>query len=327
MTLLNRLPHVRGKYREQAELAGTNWFRVGGCAEVLFKPADAQDLADFMRACPTDIPITVLGVGSNVIVRDGGLDGVVIKLGRGFTELYICNERGQETAPLVGEAVRPIAEDSSPQQGQIKYIFSGAACLDVHVAEYCANHAIAGLEFLSGIPGTIGGALKMNAGAYGREVKDVLISATYVTRDGEIITCTADALGFTYRHSNAPEGAVFVGGVFRGEAGDADTIRAAIAEIQDARAESQPIRSRTGGSTFKNPAGNKAWQLVDEAGCRGMILGGAQVSEKHCNFLLNTGGATAADLENLGEAVRQKVKTNSGIELEWEIKRIGKKLL
>ena len=297
MSLINRLPDVRGKYREQADLSSTNWFRVGGPAEVLFKPADAQDLADFMRACPSDVPITVLGVGSNVIVRDGGLDGVVIKLGRGFAEIR--------------------AEDGT--------IHAGAACLDLNVATYAADNNIAGLEFLSGIPGTIGGALKMNAGAYGTEVKDVLVEAELVTRAGDIITLPVDALGYRYRHSDSPEGAIFTSGVFRGVAGEADAIHARINEIQTARAETQPIRSRTGGSTFKNPTGNKAWQLVDDAGCRGMMHGGAQVSQKHCNFLLNTGEATAADLEQLGDQVREKVKAHSGIELEWEIKRIGKK--
>lgn len=296
MSLIDRLPKIRGKYREQASLAPTNWFGVGGPAEVLFKPADTQDLANFMRGCPYDVPITVLGVGSNVIVRDGGLDGVVIKLGRGFTGLT-CE--GQQ-------------------------ITAGAACIDLHVAEFSAAHSLSGLEFLSGIPGTIGGALKMNAGAYGREVQDVLVNATYVTRHGDIETHAPESLRYQYRHSETPEGAVFVSGCFAGNIGEPEAIHARIVEIQNARAETQPIRSRTGGSTFKNPTGHKAWELIDAAGCRGMMLGEAQVSEKHCNFLLNTGNAKAADLEALGEKVRTTVKAHSGIELEWEIKRIGK---
>ncbi len=324
MALRERLPDVRGKYREGAELASTNWFRVGGQAEVLFKPADTQDLADFMKACPKEVPITVLGVGSNLIVRDGGLDGVVIKLGRGFAECSMEQERGQETAPLVAEGVRPIAQASRPEQGQLK-IKVGAGCLDVNVATYAAQQGIAGLEFLSGIPGTMGGALMMNAGAYGDEIKDVLVLAELVTREGEVLTLSPEELRYSYRHSEAPEGCVFTGAVLQGHAGEPKEILARIDEIQTARAETQPIRSRTGGSTFKNPAGHKAWELIDAAGCRGMMLGGAQVSEKHCNFLLNTGDASAADLEALGDQVREKVKANSGIELEWEIKRIGKR--
>lgn len=320
--IISRLPNVRGNYREGASLKATNWFGVGGAAEVLFKPADAQDLADFMRGCAADIPITVIGVGSNLIVRDGGLDGVVIRLGRGFTEIAV--------------------EDG--------IVSAGAAALDVHVARMAADHHRGGLEFLSGIPGTIGGALAMNGGAYGREVKDALIEAELVLRDGEIVRMNADALAFTYRHARFPEGAIFTRAWFNTEPGDGTAILAQMEAINRKRAETQPIRERTGGSTFKNPdcpppdlpphagggrkeefpphAGGgtilKAWQLIDAAGCRGLRVGAAQMSELHCNFMINTGDATAADLETLGEQVRVRVLDKTGIQLEWEIKRIGK---
>lgn len=293
--LLHRLPQVRGGYRAQADLKATNWFGVGGPAEVLFKPADAQDLADFMRGCPKDVPVTVIGVGSNLIVRDGGLEGVVIRLGRGFTAIDV--------------------------EGDV--ISAGAAALDVHVARVAADHGRAGLAFLSGIPGTIGGALAMNGGAYGREVKDALIEAELCLRDGTLKRMTADALDFTYRHSVFPKGAVFTRAWFATEAGDAGQIHAQMEEINRKRAETQPIRERTGGSTFKNPEGHKAWQLIDAAGCRGLKVGGAQMSELHCNFMINTGHATAAELEALGEEVRARVKAHAGVELVWEIKRIG----
>ncbi len=296
--MLDKLPKVRGNYRPNAELKSTNWFGVGGAAEVLYKPADVQDLADFIRGCPKDIPITVIGVGSNLIVRDGGLDGVVIRLGRGFTAIEV--------------------------EGDV--VSAGAAALDVHVARVAADHGRDGLAFLSGIPGTIGGALAMNGGAYGREVKDALIEAELVLRDGSVARMTADELDFTYRHSVFPKGAVFSRAWFATMAGDAAEIHAQMEEINRKRAETQPIRERTGGSTFKNPEGYKAWQLIDAAGCRGLRVGGAQMSELHCNFMLNTGDATASDLETLGEEVRAKVMAHSGIELQWEIKRIGRAL-
>lgn len=290
------LPTVRGSYRFDVPLAATNWFGVGGPADVLFKPADTADLAQFLQGLPEDIPVTILGVGSNLIIRDGGLAGVVIKLGRGFTEIRVEHE----------------------------IVEAGAAALDVHVARVAADHGRDGLAFLSGIPGTIGGALAMNGGAYGREVKDALVEAEMVTRRGDVVRVSAAQLHFTYRHAIFPEGAIFTRAWFATQAGECTTIHAAMVEINRKRAETQPIRERTGGSTFKNPEGHKAWQLIDAAGCRGLSIGGAQMSELHCNFMLNTGNATAADLEALGEEVRARVLAQSGVALEWEIKRIGR---
>lgn len=293
---MQNLPNIRGRYRFHADLSKSNWFRVGGPAEVLFKPEDAQDLADFLRARPEGMPVTVIGVGSNLIVRDGGIDGVVIRLGRGFAQMH-CE--GEE-------------------------LTVGAGCLDVNVAQYSAECGLAGMEFLSGIPGTIGGALAMNAGAYGSEIKDILTAVQVVTPPGEIRWVSPDTFRYAYRHAEVPEGWIFTAAKLKGVPDEAQAIQARIAEIQTAREESQPIRSRTGGSTFRNPEGHKAWQLVDAAGCRGLSIGDAQVSEKHCNFLINHGNATAKELETLGDTVRQKVKAHSGIELHWEIKRIGK---
>lgn len=295
--LLARLPAVRGKIRAGAELAKTNWFRVGGEAEVLFRPADETDLAYFLKEKPADVPVTVLGVGSNLIIRDGGLDGVVVKLGGAFAEIRV--EGG--------------------------FIHCGAGALDLNVAQVAQEHGLAGLEFLSGIPGTIGGALRMNAGAYGREIKDVLVEARAMDMDGHIHTLKPKDMDFSYRRANGvPEGWIFLGCTLRGQVGDKPAIAAEMARIAEARGATQPVKSCTGGSTFKNPEGRKAWQLVDEAGCRGLAVGGAQISELHCNFMINTGDATAKDLETLGEEVRRRVKAQSGIELEWEIRRIGK---
>lgn len=291
------LPHVRGQYRFDVSLAETTWFRVGGKAEVVFRPADADDLAHFLQHKPAHMPVMALGATSNVIVRDAGIDGVVVRLGRGFAQMDVVD----------GNTLRV-----------------GAGCLDVHVAEFAAQHNIAGMEFLCGIPGGIGGALRMNAGAYGREMTDIVMSAEAVMPDGQIRTFSHDALGFSYRRCALPEGVIFVAATLRGSAGEEAVIRARMAEISANREASQPVRSKTGGSTFANPPAHKAWQLIDDAGCRGMMVGDAQVSVKHCNFLINTGAATAADIETLGEAVRDKVFTNSGIRLEWEIKRIGK---
>ena len=297
LPLIDRLPTVRGKLRAGAVLAKTNWFGVGGPAEVLFKPADTDDLAAFLKHLPADIAVTVIGVGSNLLVRDGGLDGVVIKLGAGFTDITVTNDQ----------------------------VSAGAGALDVHVAQVACEHELAGLEFLSGIPGGIGGALRMNAGAYGREVADVLVSATAVDREGNIHSLKLEDLQYTYRHCHGvPEDWIFTAATFRGQPDKQAAIQARMGEIATARGNSQPIKSRTGGSTFKNPDGHKAWQLVDNAGCRGLQIGGAQMSEKHCNFMINTGDATAADLENLGEEVRERVKAKSGVELQWEIRRIGK---
>jgi len=293
--LIPRLPAVRGRLRANAPLAGQTWFRVGGAAEVLFKPADAADLAEFLAQCPTDIPIQVIGASSNLIIRDGGLPGVSIKLGGEFAEVKINGDQ----------------------------IIAGTAALDTTIAQHAANASLTGLEFLSGIPGTIGGALRMNAGAYGTEIKDILYSTTAIDRAGKIHTISVQDLDLTYRHCGAPSDWIFMSATFRTTPGDATEIQNRIAEIKFARETTQPVRSRTGGSTFANPEGYKAWQLIDAAGCRGMRTGGAKVSELHCNFLLNTGDATAADLENLGEQVRARVLEHSGIELRWEIQRIG----
>ncbi|MBT6441802.1 MAG: UDP-N-acetylmuramate dehydrogenase [Alphaproteobacteria bacterium] len=298
-TLLSRMPPLRGRLTEQADLATGTWFRVGGAAELLFRPADVDDLADFLRLRPEGVAVTVLGVGSNLLIRDGGISGVTIRLRRGFTDISIARE-GAEARVTVG-----------------------AAALDASVAQAAAAAGLTGLEFLSGVPGTIGGALRMNAGAFGREMIDVVVTATALDSAGTRHILSPVDLGFSYRHSSFPDDWVFVAAELRATEGAADDIAAAMAEIADARAESQPIRARTGGSTFKNPPGAKAWKLIDAAGCRGLKRGGAQVSEKHCNFLINAGDATAADLEALGEEVRRRVKEESGVTLNWEIRRIG----
>jgi UDP-N-acetylmuramate dehydrogenase len=295
--LIARLPAVRGRLSAQASLAEITWFRVGGAADVMFRPADRDDLIGFLKAKPADVPVTVLGVGSNTLVRDGGVSGVVIRLGRGFVEI---EADGDEIA-------------------------AGAGALDVNVAQTAQMHGISGLEFLRGIPGTVGGGLRMNAGAYGTEFKDVLLWAEAVDMQGNLHRLTPAEMMFSYRHSGVPEDWIFLSARLKGRAGDKAAIQQRMDEIQAAREASQPIRTRTGGSTFANPEGHKAWQLIDAAGCRGLVMGDAQVSEQHCNFLINRGQATAADLETLGETVRQKVKAQSGIELRWEIKRIGKR--
>lgn len=292
------LPAVRGRYRKNADLSKTNWFQVGGSAEVLFKPEDAEDLADFIRAKPQGLPVTVIGVGSNLIVRDGGIDGVVIRLGRGFAK---C-----EQLP----------------EGDLLY--AGAASLDVNVAQVACDAGLTGMEFLSGIPGTIGGALAMNAGAYGAEIADILVEVEVVTAEGEIRRVAPEQFCYAYRHAQVPEGWIFTGAILKGEPGDKSEIAQRMQQIQQERESSQPIRSRTGGSTFRNPEGEKAWQLIDRAGCRGLRVGDAEMSEKHCNFMINHGEATAADLETLGEEVRRRVLDETGVELHWEIKRIGK---
>jgi UDP-N-acetylmuramate dehydrogenase len=299
-SLIERLPAVRGRYTENAALAGITWFRVGGPAEVAFRPADRDDLAAFLMTKPGDVPVTVIGVGSNLLVRDGGVPGVVIRLGRDFTNVDID-----------GTKVR-----------------AGAAALDLNVALTARNAGVAGLEFLSGIPGTIGGALRMNGGAYGKEMKDITIGAEALDARGHLHRLTLPALGFTYRHCAVAEDWIFLSAELQGSADEPATIGQRMKEIQDKRENTQPIRTRTGGSTFANPAepeaqGRKAWQLIDAAGCRGLKVGGAMVSEKHCNFLINTGDATAADIETLGEEVRRRVKSSSGIDLQWEIRRIG----
>ncbi len=293
--LVDRLPSVRGRLTAEAPLAGITWFRVGGSAEVMFRPADRDDLVDFLRQKPRDLPVTVIGVASNLLVRDGGVPGVVLRLGRGFAEIR-----------AEGETVH-----------------AGAGALDFNIATAARIAGIGGLEFLCGVPGTLGGALRMNAGAYGRELKDVLIEAEAVDGYGNLHRLRPEDLGFRYRGSVIPEDWVFLSASLRGEADDPKVIARRMSEIQTARGDSQPIRTRTGGSTFKNPEGAKAWELIDKAGCRGLKRGGAMVSDKHCNFLINTGNATAADIEGLGEEVRRRVLEDSGIELQWEIRRIG----
>lgn len=292
--LIDRLPRPRGRLTADAALGPQTWFRAGGAAEVLFRPTDVEDLATFMAGLPSDVPVTVLGVGSNILVRDGGVKGVVIRLLRGFTGISV---EGHE-------------------------IVAGAGALDLNVALTARDHGLAGLEFLSGIPGTIGGALRMNAGAYEGDLAQVFVSAEAVDRAGKVHAVAADAMGFSYRHSEAPADWIFTAARLRATPGDQLAIARRIAEIDAARTDSQP-RSRTGGSTFVNPPGRKAWQLIDQAGCRGLRIGAAQVSEKHCNFLINLGEATAGDIEGLGEEVRRRVQEKTGVQLEWEIRRIG----
>ncbi len=292
--LIERLPRPRGRLTADAPLGPQTWFRTGGNAEVLFRPADAEDLAAFLRDLPEDVAVTVLGVGSNVLVRDGGIRGVTIRLMRGFTGISV---EGTDIA-------------------------AGAGAPDLNVALTAREYALTGLEFLSGIPGTIGGAFPTNAGAYGSDLAQVLVSAEVVDRSGRAFTVTPEQLGLGYRHSTAPADWIFTSARLRATPGDQLAIARRMAEIDSARTESQP-RSRTGGSTFANPPGHKAWELIDRAGCRGLRIGGAQVSEKHTNFLINTGDATAADIEALGEEVRRRVFEISGVRLQWEIRRIG----
>ena len=292
--LIDRLPKPRGRLTADAPLGPQTWFATGGPAEVLFRPADVEDLATFLGGLPADVPVTVLGVGSNVIVRDGGIRGVVIRLLRGFTAITV---EGHE-------------------------VVAGAGAPDLNVALTAHEHSLTGLEFLSGIPGTIGGAFPTNAGAYGGELVEVLISAEAVDRAGRVFTVTPGELGLSYRHSDAPADWIFTSARLRATPGDQLAIARRISQIDSARADSQP-RSRTGGSTFANPPGHKAWELIDAAGCRGLKVGGAQVSEKHTNFLINLGAATASDIEKLGEEVRRRVFDKSGVELQWEIRRLG----
>jgi UDP-N-acetylmuramate dehydrogenase len=291
-----RMPGLRGRLIANQPLAELTWFRVGGPAQVLFSPQDEEDLAMLLAGLPGAVPVTVIGLGSNLIVRDGGVAGVVIRLGRGFGDIAVED----------GHRVR-----------------AGTAVPDVKVARAAQEAAIAGLSFLRGIPGSIGGALRMNGGAYGGETKDVLVAARSVDRAGRIIGFTNADMHYTYRHCGAPDDVIFTEAVFQGRPGDPAVIATEMDKITESREATQPIKSRTGGSTFKNPAGHKAWQLIDAAGCRGLQIGGAQVSPMHCNFLINLGAATAADIETLGETVRARVKETAGVDLDWEIKRIG----
>ena len=290
-------PALRGRLLLNAALADLTWFRVGGPAEVLFSPADEEDLAYFLSRLPAEIPVTTIGLGSNLIVRDGGVPGVTIRLGgKGFGTIAV----------EPGERIR-----------------AGTAVPDVKVARAAADAGIADLAFFRGIPGSIGGALRMNAGAHGGETTDVLVEARGVGRTGELRTFTHAEMGFRYRHSSAPADVIFTSALFQGRAGERSEIQAEMDRVTEAREAAQPIREKTGGSTFKNPPGHKAWKLIDAAGCRGLVVGDAQVSEMHCNFLINRGKARAADIEALGEEVRRRVHETSGVELEWEIKRIG----
>jgi len=293
--LKSTMPELRGRLLANQSLAELTWFRVGGPAQVLFMPEDEADLAYFLAHLPADVPVTVVGLGSNLIVRDGGVPGVTIRLGRGFNEIAI--------------------DDLN--------VSAGTAAPDIRVARAAQEAGIAGLAFMCGIPGGVGGALRMNGGAYGRETKDALVEARAVDRAGRVHVLKNADMHYAYRHCGAPEDYIFTQAVFAGERGDPAAIAADMERITTSRGATQPVKSRTGGSTFKNPPGQKAWQLIDAAGCRGLRIGDAQVSPMHCNFLINLGNASAADIETLGETVRRRVKDHSGVALEWEIKRIG----
>jgi UDP-N-acetylmuramate dehydrogenase len=296
--LLARLPPVRGRLTADAPIGRHTWFGVGGPAELLFRPADAADLAEFLQALPPEIPVSVIGAGSNLLVRDGGIPGVTIRLGRGFADLVTEGEQ----------------------------VEAGAGALDLNVALRAAAAGIAGLEFLCGVPGTIGGGLRMNAGAYGSEIKDVLVAATALDRRGGRHVLSCAEMGLAYRHCGVAADWIFVAARLRGRRDAPAAIAGRMDEIKRSRKATQPIRARTGGSTFKNPPGDSAWRLIDLAGCRGLQRGGAKVSDMHANFLINTGNATAADLEGLGEEIRRRVFETAGILLEWEIRRIGRPL-
>ena len=297
MSVTTILPAVRGKLTAGAPLAPLVWFKAGGAADWLFEPKDADDLADFLRDLDPAVPVMALGLGSNMIVRDGGLPGVVVRLGKPFAKVTQADDLTLDC---------------------------GGGASGILVSSTARDAGIAGLEFLRSIPGTVGGFVRMNGGAYGGEVKDILVDCDVMLRDGSRRVLTVDALGYSYRHSELPEGAIVISARFRGHPGEAEAIQAEMDRISASREASQPLRTKTGGSTFKNPPGEKAWALVDAAGCRGLVLGGAQVSEKHTNFLINAGDATSADIEALGEEVRRRVKDTSGITLEWEIQRVGR---
>jgi UDP-N-acetylmuramate dehydrogenase len=296
VTVCYAMPPVRGRLTHGAPLAPLVWFKTGGAAEWLFEPADVQDLANFLYALDPQVPVMALGLGSNLIVRDGGVPGVVVRLGKAFAKVA--------------------ATDATT-------LDCGGGASGILVSSTARDAGIAGLEFLRSIPGTVGGFVRMNGGAYGGEVKDILVDCDLVLRNGDFVTLSVADLHYSYRHSELPEGAIVVAARFRGRPGEPQAIQAEMDRISASREASQPLRSKTGGSTFKNPDGYKAWQLVDEAGCRGLQIGGAQVSEKHTNFLINTGDATSADIEALGEEVRARVKAKSGIDLSWEIQRVG----
>lgn len=297
MSDLALLPAVRGKLTARAPLAPLTWFKTGGPADWLFEPKDADDLAALLADLDPAVPVMALGLGSNMIVRDGGVPGVVVRLGKAFAGVTRADETTLEC---------------------------GGGASGILVSSTARDAGISGLEFLRSIPGTVGGFVRMNGGAYGRETCDILVDCDVVLRDGSRATLPVADLGYTYRHSGLPDGAIVIAARFRGEPGDPAAIQAEMDRIAASREASQPLRSKTGGSTFKNPDGHKAWQLVDEAGCRGLTIGGAQVSEKHTNFLINTGDATSSDIEALGDEVRRRVKESSGVDLEWEIQRVGR---
>lgn len=296
MTYISNLPKVRGQYRENADLAPFTWLKVGGKAKVLFKPEDIKDLTIFLSNLQKGIEITILGAGSNILIRDGGIDGVVIRLGRNFSSISILSE------------------------DRIKV---GAACLNYNLAQFCYQNSIEGFEFLVGIPGSIGGGIAMNAGAYQKEFKDIIDSVEAIDRNGKIHNIKTSDIGFTYRSNNLSDDFIFTSAIFRYGKGSTEAIKSKMDEIMEMRTKSQPIKEKTCGSTFKNPENHKVWQLIDAASMRGARLGGAEVSNMHCNFMINREKATAKDLEDLGEMVRQKVFATTGIKLEWEVKRIG----
>ena len=296
MSAIDTVPQVRGRLTADAPLAPLVWFKAGGAAEWLFEPKDVDDLSEFLSGLDPSVPVMGLGLGSNLIVRDGGVPGVVVRLGKAFAR------------------VEPVDRVT---------LRCGGGASGILVSSTARDAGVGGLEFLRSIPGTVGGFVRMNGGAYGREVKDILIECELVLRNGERVTLGLSELGYSYRHSELPEASIVVSATFRGHAGDPEKIQAEMDRIAEEREASQPLRSRTGGSTFKNPSGTKAWKLIDAAGCRGLTIGDAQVSEKHCNFLLNLGEAKAADIEALGEEVRRRVRGQSGVELEWEIQRVG----
>lgn len=296
--LLSRLPTIQGSYRVGADLSKINWFNVGGKADVMFRPKDTEDLAYFIQHCPKDIPVTVLGVGSNLLVRDGGIEGVVIRLGREFATIRVNKERS--------------------------LIHAGAGALDFNVAQLALEHHIGGMEFLVGIPGTIGGAVAMNAGAYLSDIASIVQEVEAVDETGMVHYLSPDDIGFIYRGNTLPEGMIFTKAILQGKAEDYAVIQSRMEEINHKRQSTQPVREKTSGSTFRNPPNHKAWQLIDQAGCRGLRVGDAMVSEKHCNFFINMGNATAQDIETLGETVRQRVQEHSGVLLEWEVKIVGR---
>ena len=293
--LVQRLPAVRGRLYANEPLDRFTWFKVGGPADVLFRPADVDDLSTFLAGCPSDVPVMVMGNASNMLVRDGGVRGVVIRLGRAF-----------QTIRMDGE-----------------FVHAGAGAADLSIARAARDAGLAGLEFLAGIPGTIGGAVAMNAGAYGNELKDVLAYSRVLRRDGTVADLPASGIAFDYRFSSLSASEIVTDVTLKADWGNVDAIRERMTDIQALREESQPVRTPTGGSTFKNPAGGCAWELIDAAGCRGLVMGDAMVSEQHCNFLINRGNASAHDLESLGEEVRRRVREHSGVDLKWEIRRIG----